>query len=161
MRFDFLDCGLWSADSDPWPSLALLFHVPSKLTCTATILTPSYLLTSAQCVTNISDKKQQYVVFAGPPNSASILDMESTQILIVKEIINHPGFRRHQHLSSHDVTLVSLYDPFTFSPGVGAACLKSNPVPDQCMIVGWRSSDNEGTYSKDNSLITSHCFECI
>ena len=143
-RLTFLDCGLWSKSSDPWPSLALLFHVPTKLTCTATILTPSYLLTSAQCVNNISDKRQQYVVFAGPPHSASILDMESTQILLVRDIINHPAFRRHQQMTSHDVTLVSLYDPFTFGQGVGAACLKPDPVPDQCMIVGWRSSDDKG-----------------
>ena len=85
-------------------------------------------------------------MFAGPATSASILQMgESTQVMIVKDILRQPGARLLQHLSSRDLALISLHEPLSFSPSLGAACIsreEEQGVEEQCVIVGWRKEAN-------------------
>jgi len=72
-NFDILlpaGCGVWDLSGDlvtrlaggsvgesqevglEWPSLALLFNVRSKSTCTLSLFTPTWLLTSYSCLAN-------------------------------------------------------------------------------------------------------------
>ena len=85
-------------------------------------------------------------MFAGPATSASILQMgESTQVMIVKDILRQPGARLLQHLSSRDLALISLHEPLLFSPALGAACIsreEEHEDDEQCVIVGWRKEAN-------------------
>ena len=89
-------------------------------------------------------------MFAGPPESSSILDMEATQILIVKQIILHPHLRHHQHFSSNNLALVSLYEPLSFTDSVEPVCLGSENF-DQCSVVGWRKASDDGKTKKNIS----------
>ena len=95
---------------------------------------------------NSGKDSQEWVVFAGPPNSGAILDMESTQIMIVKDIIKHPLSRKYQHFSTHDLALVDLHESLKFSMNIGAACHVDQEQTiknvEQCKIVGWESSNN-------------------
>ena len=89
-------------------------------------------------------------MFAGPASSASILHMEEdTQVMIVKDILSQPGSRHLQHFSSADLTLISLHEPLSFSPGLGAACIsrEEDGAEQQCVIVGWRKEANGKLYS--------------
>ena len=107
-----------------------MFHVKKKVSCTATIISPSWLLSSSSCISNITSSPQEWVVFAGPPTQQ--LDMEYTQIMIVRDILHHPAVRHHQHLVSPDLALVSLHHPFSFSQAeVGAVCLQEKEVQEQ------------------------------
>ena len=121
-----------------------MFHVKLKVSCTATVISPTSLLSSSSCISSLSNNPQEWVVFAGPPHASPELDMENMQIMIVRDIIHHPQVRHLQHHVSPDVALVSLHEPFTLSPeGVGAACLPSRGEPRHCRVVGW-SHDQGG-----------------
>ena len=103
---------------------------------------------------------QEWVVFAGPATSASILHMEAdTQVMIVKDILSQPGSRHLQHVTSRDLALISLHEPLSFSPSLGAACISREEVEgteQQCVIVGWRKEAN-GKLNSDiiNILLTT------
>ena len=84
-------------------------------------------------------------MFAGPSSSASILQMgEDTQVMIVKDILTQPGARLLQHLSSRDLALISLHEPLSFSPALGAVCISRGEEheEEQCVIVGWSKEAN-------------------
>ena len=133
-----------------------MFHVKEKVSCTATILAPSWLLSSSSCISNISNSPQEWVVFAGPPTQQ--LDMEYTQIMIVRDILHHPGVRHHQHTVSSDLALVSLHHPFSFSQtGVGAACLQQEEEQEEkeeCLVVGWSSNTTGISFSQEVVEVT-------
>ena len=135
-----------------------MFHVKKKVSCTATILAPSWLLSSSSCISNISSSPQEWVVFAGPPTQQ--LDMEYTQIMIVRDILHHPAVRHHQHLVSPDLALVSLHHPFSFSQAeVGAVCLQEKEeqeeeVEEECLVVGWSSNTTGISFSQEVTEVT-------
>ena len=139
-----------------------MFHVKEKVSCTATILAPSWLLSSSSCISSISNSPQEWVVFAGPPTQE--LDMEYTQIMIVREILHHPGVRHHQHLVSPDLALVSLHHPFSFAQaGVGAVCLQEEEEEEkeekeeeeeECLVVGWSSNTTGISFSQEVTEVT-------
>ena len=49
-----------------WPSLAVLFNVRRKTSCTVTIISPRWLVTSYSCVDTEGINPLEWVVFAGP-----------------------------------------------------------------------------------------------
>ena len=136
-----------------------MFHVKKKVSCTATILAPSWLLSSSSCISNISSSPQEWVVFAGPPTQQ--LDMEYTQIMIVRDILHHPAVRHHQHLVSPDLALVSLHHPLSFSQAeVGAVCLQEKEEQEEgeqeeeCLVVGWSSNTTGISFSQEVTEVT-------
>ena len=134
-----------------------MFHVKEKVSCTASIIAPSWLLSSSSCISSISNSPQEWVVFAGPPTQE--LDMEYTQIMIVREILHHPGVRHHQHLVSPDLALVSLHHPFSFSQaGVGAVCLQEEQEQkeEECLVVGWSSNTTGISFSQEVLQVTDN-----
>lgn len=46
------DVGSANFEEDPWPSLAYLFNVRTKTSCTVSIFSPRWLLASHRCVTD-------------------------------------------------------------------------------------------------------------
>ena len=130
-----------------WPSLAVLFNVKRKASCTVTIFSPRWMVTSLTCVKENSLNPLEWVVFAGPSGynpSAS----ESAQIKLVKSILGHPASRRGQHLVSSDLALVEIHDGLSFNSLVSPLCLADAPVQERqlCITAGWTSS-SEGEHS--------------
>ena len=124
-----------------WPSLAVLFNVKRKASCTVTIFSPRWMVTSLTCVKDNSLNPLEWVVFAGPSGynpSAS----ESAQIKLVKTILGHPASRRGQHLVSSDLALVEIHDGLSFNSLVSPLCLAEDPVQERqlCVTAGWTSS---------------------
>ena len=125
-----------------WPSLAVLFNVKRKTSCTVTIISPRWLVTSYSCVHTIGDiNPLEWVVFAGPSGydpSAS----ESAQIKLVKTILSHPLARRTQHLVDWDLALVEIHDGLVFNSLVSPLCLAASAVQERqlCVTAGWTSS---------------------
>jgi len=149
-------CGNWSL-SDPvkslllgddidlesgsqWPSVALMFNVKQKMSCTATILTSSMLITSHSCLANISLNLLEWVVFGGP--SGNNPQDKSTQIKIVSNIWSHPATKTRQHLTTYDVSLVQLLEPLELNSLVSPICLASEDInyKQLCVVAGWTSS---------------------
>ena len=124
-----------------WPSLAVLFNVKRKASCTVTIFSPYWLVTSYTCVHQNSLNPLEWVVFAGP-SGYSPSASESAQIKLVKTIVTHPGARRGQHLVTSDLALVQIHDGLTFNSLVSPLCLAEEKIqPRQlCVTAGWTSS---------------------
>ena len=124
-----------------WPSLAVLFNVRRKTSCTVTIVSPRWLVTSYSCVHTNSVNPLEWVVFAGP-SGYSPTASESAQIKLVKSIVIHPGARRTQHLVSWDLAMVEIHDGLSFNTLVSPLCLADTPVQERqlCVTAGWTSS---------------------
>ena len=140
-----------------WPSLAVLFNVKRKASCTVTIFSPRWMVTSLTCVRENSLNPLEWVVFAGPSGynpSAS----ESAQIKLVKTILGHPGSRRGQHLVTSDLALVEIHDGLSFNSLVSPLCLADTPVQERqlCVTAGWTSS-SEG----EHNIIFPHINTCL
>jgi len=118
-----------------WPTLALLFNVKSATSCTVSIISSLWLVTSHTCLAPSADPLQ-WVLFGGPSGNRQD---NKTQIRIVRDIISHPWARKDQHLNAYDVALVRLHDPLQFSGEVGSLCLATEEVsPRQlCVSAGW------------------------
>ena len=123
-----------------WPSVALMFNVKLKISCTVTIFTPSILITSHSCLANISLNPLEWVVFGGP--SGNNPQDKSTQIKIVRNILSHPSTKIGQHLSTYDVSLVQLLEPLELNSLVSPICLASEDITSKqlCVSAGWTSS---------------------
>ena len=137
-----------------WPSLAVLFNVKRKASCTVTIFSPRWLVTSLTCVRD-SLNPLEWVVFAGPSGynpSAS----ESAQIKLVKTILGHPESRRGQHLVTSDLALVEIHDGLSFNSLVSPLCLAAAPIQERqlCVTAGWTSS-SEGDFTAPFFTFTS------
>jgi hypothetical protein len=151
----FAECGRWNLKEDPgtllgntsyeWPSLALLFNVRQKTTCTLTIFSPVWLIASYNCVSQISLDPKEWVVFGGTPGS-SPLGQGATQIKMVKNLVGHPLARQGPHFMDKDYLLVELLQPLKLDSQVQASCLASDSIsPTQtCLTAGWVRSQTEG-----------------
>ena len=124
-----------------WPSLAVLFNVKRKASCTVTIFSPRWLVTSVTCVQENSLNPLEWVVFAGPAGYSPTAS-ESAQIKLVKSILTHPLARRGQHLVSQDLALVEIHDGLNFNSLVSPLCLAETPIQTRqlCVTAGWTSS---------------------
>ena len=145
-----------------WPTLALLFNVKSGTSCTVSILSSTWLITSHSCISAISPDPLEWVLFGGPSGNKAD---NSTQIRIVRDIVSHPRAHQAQHLVSHDAALVRLFEPLVFSSEVNAICLASQEIsPRQlCVSAGWASSgagvsfNQYLTYLPEPVVPTSFC----
>ena len=124
-----------------WPSLAVLFNVKRKASCTVTIFSPRWLVTSHTCVQENSLNPLEWVVFAGP-SGYSPSASESAQIKLVKSILTHPLARRGRHLVGQDLALVEIHDGLNFNSLVSPLCLAETPIQSRqlCVTAGWTSS---------------------
>ena len=124
-----------------WPSLAVLFNVRRKTSCTVTIVSPRWLVTSHSCVHTTTVNPLEWVVFAGP-SGFSATASESAQIKLVKSIVSHPGARRTQHLVDWDLAMVEIHDGLYFDSLVSPLCLAETGVQERqlCVTAGWTSS---------------------
>ena len=124
-----------------WPSLAVLFNVKRKASCTVTIFSPRWLVTSYTCVQENSLNPLEWVVFAGP-SGYSPSASESAQIKLVKSILTHPLARRGRHLVGQDLALVEIHDGLNFNSLVSPLCLAETPIQNRqlCVTAGWTSS---------------------
>ena len=119
-----------------WPSVAVLFNVKLKTSCTVSIVSPRWLLTSHSCLFAKSTNPLEWVVFAGPRAR------DSAQIKIVKSIVSHPLAKHKQHLVSNDVALIELHESMDFNSLVSAICLADTEIGERqlCVTAGWTSS---------------------
>eukprot|EP00095_Tigriopus_kingsejongensis_P006172 maker-scaffold40_size501252-snap-gene-4.18 protein:Tk06172 transcript:maker-scaffold40_size501252-snap-gene-4.18-mRNA-1 annotation:"Enteropeptidase" len=135
----------------PWPSVAYIFNVNSKSSCTGSILSPKWVLTSYRCIAEKELDPLHWVAFGGPagPNEESTDGLSTgTQIKMVEQIIKHPGSRYSQGFQSNDLALIQLVEPFNFTKSdklVQGICLSNSPIEggQMCVTAGW-SDDEEG-----------------
>uniref|UniRef100_A0A1B6DTY3 Peptidase S1 domain-containing protein n=2 Tax=Clastoptera arizonana TaxID=38151 RepID=A0A1B6DTY3_9HEMI len=127
------------ATDGQWPSVGVLYQKKTKTTCTATIISPRWLLSSYNCL-HSKDKSLSadgWVAFGG--GSMFDTDKPETQTRFVSEIVAHPQVKFNRFLFSNDIALVGLKEPFTLTRYVGAICLPEKEIePRQiCVTAGW------------------------
>ena len=148
-------CGDWTLSEDlaaqlaggeevevQWPTLALLFNVKTTSSCTASIISTTWLATSYSCLDSFDPT--EWVLFGGPS------DDSSQQIRIVASLSPHPWAQRAQHLTRYDLALVRLQEPLVFSDTVSAVCLAEQEVQQQqlCVSAGWVSAGAGVSFSQ-------------
>ncbi|KAG8238853.1 hypothetical protein J437_LFUL018678 [Ladona fulva] len=122
-----------------WPSVALLYHTGQRTTCTASIVSPRWLVASYNCL-HMREKSltaDGWVAFGG--GSTFEKDKPETQIRSVRSIVPYPQVKYNRFLYNHDIALVELAEPLSFTRSVGAICLPEKPIePRQlCVTAGW------------------------
>nr|CAD7447545.1 unnamed protein product [Timema bartmani] len=127
------------ANNGQWPSVALLYHTGYKTRCTASIISPRWLLSSYNCIKH-RDKSlspNSWVVFGG--GSMFDTDKPDTQIREVRTIVPHPQVKYNQFLYNHDIALIELTQSLEFTRYVSAICLPEKEIePRQlCVTAGW------------------------
>ncbi|XP_033607737.1 uncharacterized protein LOC111865478 isoform X2 [Cryptotermes secundus] len=127
------------ATNGQWPSVALLYHTRHKSSCTASIISPKWLLSSYSCL-HLRDKMltaDSWVAFGG--GSMFETDKPETQIREVQSIIPYPQVKYNQFLYNNDIALIELSQPLMFTRYVGAICLPEKEIePRQlCVTAGW------------------------
>ena len=156
-----LECGRWNLSENVanvlvggvndlesgsrWPSVAVLFNVKRKASCTVSIFSPKWLITSHSCVQSKSLNPLEWVVFGGP-SGYNPTASESAQIKIVKNIVSHPNAKYGQHLVTNDIALIEVHDALKLNTLVNAICLARNQIEDRqlCVTAGWTSSSEGG-----------------
>ncbi|XP_063223858.1 uncharacterized protein LOC134531825 isoform X2 [Bacillus rossius redtenbacheri] len=127
------------ASGGQWPSVALMYHAGHRASCTASIVSPVWLLTSFNCLKS-KDKAlapDTWAVFAG--GSMFDEDKPERQIRKVQAIVPHPQAKFNQFVFNDDLALVRLADPLALTRYVSAVCLPEEEIePRQlCVTAGW------------------------
>nr|CAD7264850.1 unnamed protein product [Timema shepardi] len=127
------------SNNGQWPSVALLYHTGYKTRCTASIISPRWLLSSYNCIKH-RDKSlspNSWVVFGG--GSMFDRDKPDTQIREVRTIVPHPQVKYNQFLYNHDIVLIELTQSLEFTRYVSPICLPEKEIePRQlCVTAGW------------------------
>ena len=112
----------------------------TSTSCTVSILSASWLLTSHSCLATADLDPAHWVIFGGP--SGPDATKQGTQIRMVEAIVPHPRSSRGKHLEEQDLALVRLQEPLVFSDRVSAVCLAEEEVEEVqvCVTAGWSSS---------------------
>ena len=141
-----------------WPSVAVLFNVKRKASCTVSIFSPKWLITTNTCVKSVSMNPLEWVVFGGPAGYSPRAS-ESAQIKIVKSIISHPNAKQSQHLVTNDIALIEIHEALKLNSLVNAISLTSTGIEERqlCVTAGWTSS-SEGILSASTCPI---CFNYL
>ena len=113
--------------------MATLINVSQRRSCTATIFSPLWLVTSYSCVQAANITSQEWVVMAGITEGDSLAD-KKTQIRSVREVLPYQG----QHLTSPNIALVHLDQPLVLGHRVQAVCLATQNIQNNktCVSVG-------------------------
>lgn len=90
-----------------WPSVALLYDKKRNLQCTASILTPLWVMASYSCVVEADNsvKPLDWTLYAGGTNFFSEMNNTSTQSKIVENIVTYPQVTK-MHLFNCCVNLI-------------------------------------------------------
>ena len=125
--------------------MATVLNVNLKKSCTATIVSSLWLLTTLTCIHPANISSLEWFVVAGL-NSSDILRDDQMQLRIVKEVLTH---------MTKDIALVRLDTSLAFGDLVQPACLTSSLESDEddCLSVGWKFI-KQGTHS------INFCLKC-
>ena len=142
-----------ASGSQPW--VAILYNSHVKSSCTASIISPRWLLASYNCL-HIKDRSlsnKDWVAYAG----GSMFDKNpDTQMRSVRTIVPYPQVKYNQLLYTHDIALVELQNPLQLTNKVGAICLPEKNVESQqiCVTAGWGfSNPGETNFSQFYLLV--------
>ncbi|CAL4064769.1 unnamed protein product, partial [Meganyctiphanes norvegica] len=110
--------------------------------CTATVVAPTWVLTSYSCISAKGEVKNanEWSVIAG--DSSPQLGEEGTQTRNVHRIRRYPGAIRVGGIWRGDAALLQLKTPLIINQKISPACLSEIPPKetDHCIIAGWSSA---------------------
>ncbi|XP_018323930.1 prostasin-like isoform X1 [Agrilus planipennis] len=111
--------------------------------CGGTIISHTHVLTASHCRRAYGT----YIVVAGIQHLEEITD--ETQTKRVAEFISHPDFKDEETLTGHDIAIVILESPFTWSKAVQPVYL---PRPEEeftgmAVLSGWGEGEQGYTLS--------------
>lgn len=138
------------ASAHAWPWQVLILN-GSSANCGGSIISPTWLITSAHC----TDETYDRIIYVGK-HRVNETDIHE-QKLEVEDIHIHEKYIRGNDTSygDNDMALVKLKHPIKFTPFVHAVCLPDTSVHfkpgHECFLSGWGITDVE-TQSNVNTL---------
>lgn len=131
------------AENGEFPHMAALVYERGngyEFDCGGSVLSSTFVLTAAHCVDTL-DRIEPTVVRAGVINIGGKAWNPQTDVRIAQIIIN-PQYNRLQKY--HDLALLKLENPLSFSPNLNAICLETNEEDPEVplTITGWGKTSN-------------------
>lgn len=135
-----------------WPWMSALFFNRTKLTCGATIIKPSWVVTAAHCFNEQTSKKpSDWEVHIGEHSLHREEGKE--QKLDVKQILIHPNYKpsNSSHPGDNDIALVRMAGSLKFGSHVSKICLPESfnyfQAGKRCIVTGWGHTYWQGSSS--------------
>lgn len=111
---------------------------PDRFFCGGSLINSRYVLTAAQCLKKIVDRRNLSSVLFGLPGGDDDYDIFTPQVLDIKiaEKIVHPDYRITNGVSFNDIALLRLSRDVEFNDVLKPICLPS--------ANNWRNKDYSG-----------------
>ncbi|CAF1681663.1 unnamed protein product, partial [Adineta ricciae] len=129
-----------------------------KRTCSGTIISDIFLLTSASCFENSAYLTQYYTVTAGLHKLDNDTAVQTTAI---SHLIQHPNYTTDDHLN--DIALVRVYPPFDFNTTNISPIILSNLTSVESMnlvAVGWMNTNHTPVTTTLHQVSIQENVEC-
>ncbi|CRK99821.1 CLUMA_CG013129, isoform A [Clunio marinus] len=141
------ECGANStsnADSGEFASIALVVNRDSSLRCTASIISPLWAMTSADCV---SKPDQEWILIAGSTELNMSKISKNSVISLIGNIVTYP---------ESDFALLELKQVLTFTNQIYSACLNEKRVDmsKECLTTGWLITESNNAYEKYEKIVS-------
>ncbi|CAN7998738.1 unnamed protein product [Ixodes hexagonus] len=141
-----------SSHSEVWPYLALIYGEGSDFACHAEIVSPLWLLTTANCLQQLPQNVSLLYAQAGFAKMYN-----TTERHPVKSVVLHPHYSqfRSKTLPDYDLALVRLRNPLAFSSHTAAACLPDDDVRPgvTCFVGSFGDGRPRVPFTKAESII--------
>lgn len=132
------------ATAGEWPWQAKLEIKGSGFTCGGSLITPTWVMTAAHCVSD--NNPNMYSVTLGDLNREKLDGTE--QEFSVKRVVVHPKYESPVPLNN-DIALLELTRPASKTSFVNTVCLPSEAevvaTGTKCYISGWGMMDHPGS----------------
>ncbi|XP_076361029.1 uncharacterized protein LOC143252574 [Tachypleus tridentatus] len=114
---------------EQWPSLAMVKNVHTNKTCHAEIISPNWLVTSANCILQLSENDSDWLVFTDIWKLAEDVE-DLSDAREIRRIIIHPHSSKFRSvfLQDYDVALIQLAKSLRFDEHTSAICLPEEEV---------------------------------
>jgi len=136
----------------PWQVVFCVMDTPGgicSLECGGSIISPNWVITAGHCVYGNTGHPSYFKIKAGVFNESDINEKNEAMISIA-QIILHPQY--DPDTISHDISLLKLATPLTFSDHIQPVCLASSDsvlTPGTMVTVtGWGTTNEGGDISE-------------
>jgi secreted trypsin-like serine protease len=133
------------ANPHSWPWMVALLESGNFQFCGGSLIAPQWIMTAGHCFYGHSNTPNKYTVRLGAHDD---MNSESTQMdAKVEAIFVHPQF--NPRAISHDITLLKLKNPVTYTDAISPVCLPAASDPDDPagtngVVTGWGSTQEGG-----------------
>jgi len=120
-----------------------------SLMCGGSIIAPNWVVTAGHCVYGSTNSPGNFKIKAGVFDETQNSET-GEQVVAIEQIILHPQY--NSQTTSHDIALLKLKTPLTFSNHIQPVCLAQNDdlltAGTLVTVTGWGTTSSGGSISK-------------